>query len=157
VRIEKDYEELLGLFNKYRVKYCIVGAFAVAFYAIPRYSKDMDILVEPSSENGRRIVKALEEFGFGALKLKETDFSREGRFVQLGYEPVRLDLITSISGVTFEEVWKNRAVGTYGKKKVYFIGLNELLKTKETAGRKQDMADVEIIRKGKIRTRSRAG
>ncbi|MFZ2602849.1 MAG: hypothetical protein WAX79_02470, partial [Candidatus Omnitrophota bacterium] len=96
---EKDYEDLLRLFNKHKVRYCIVGAFAVAFYALPRYTKDMDILVNPGIDNGRRIVNALKEFGFKSLKLTEEDFSREGKLVQLGYEPVRVDLITSISGV----------------------------------------------------------
>lgn len=74
MRIEKDYEELLRLFNKNKVKYCIVGAYAVAFYSKPRYTKDIDIVVQPEEENARRVLKALEEFGFGSLRLKEKDF-----------------------------------------------------------------------------------
>lgn len=146
MKTEKDYEDLLRLFNKHRVRYCIVGAFAFAFYALPRYTKDMDILIEPTMENGRQILAALKEFGFGGLKLKETDFSRKGRFVQMGYEPVRVDLITSISGVSFEEVWKNRKRGVYGRTKACFIGINELIKSKKAAGRKQDEVDLEILR-----------
>ena len=76
VKVERDYEELLRLFNKNKVKYCIVGAYAVAFYAMPRYTKDLDIWIEPNSENARRILKSLNEFGFKSLKLKEKDFSR---------------------------------------------------------------------------------
>jgi len=146
MRVEKDYEELLKLFNKHEVKYCIIGAFAVAFYAVPRYSKDIDILVEPTLENGSRIVKALDEFGFGSLKLKEEDFAKKGKFIQLGYEPVRVDLITSIGGATFEEVWKHKTKGAYGKTKTFFIGRGELIKSKKAAGRKQDELDVEILR-----------
>jgi hypothetical protein len=143
---EKDYEDLLRLFNKHKVNYCIVGAFAVAFYALPRYTKDMDILVNPGIDNGRRIIKALKEFGFRSLKLTEEDFSREGKLVQLGYEPVRVDLITSISGVNFNEVWKNRVKSSFGRIRVNFIGINDLIKSKEAANRKQDSADLDILR-----------
>lgn len=81
---ERDFEELLGLFNRHRVRYCIVGAYAVAFHARPRYTKDIDLLVEPSLENGRKIVAALKAFGFGSLKLTPEAFAQPGRFIQLG-------------------------------------------------------------------------
>lgn len=145
--VEKDYEDLLRLFNKNKVKYCIVGSFAVGFYAKPRYSKDIDILIEPSLENGARIVKALEEFGFGSLNLKATDFAQKRQIIQLGYEPVRVDLITSIKGLDFGEVWKHRKRGTYGRQKVNFIGLNDLIKSKKCSSRKQDQADLESLLK----------
>ena len=143
---ERDFEELLGLFNKHRVRYCIVGAYAVAFHARPRYTKDMDILVEPSIENGRKIVAALNEFGFSSLKLAAEDFARTGRFVQLGYEPIRVDLITSIVGCTFEQVWKHRAKGEYGGRKTFFIGLKQLMRNKTLSARPQDIADLELLR-----------
>ena len=142
---EKDYEELLRLFNRHRVKYCVVGAFAVAYYAVPRYTKDMDILVEPSIENGKRILNALREFGFGTLKLSINDFNKEGKIIQLGYEPVRIDIVTSIDGCAFDEVWKNIKKGQYGSEHACFIGLNELIKNKQAAGRKQDKADLDIL------------
>ena len=144
-KVEKDYEELLLLFNKHKVKYCVIGAFAVGFYAIPRYTKDIDILVEPTTCNGEKIVTALKEFGFGPLKLSKGDFSRPGRFVQLGYEPVRVDIITSIKGCSFEKAWRNKRKGLFGKEKVFFIGMDELIKAKRSAGRKQDLADLEIL------------
>ncbi len=149
MKVEKDYEDLLKLFNKYKVKYCIVGAFAVAFYARPRYTKDIDILIEPSEKNSIKIIKALNDFGFGSLGLKLEDFMKEGRIIQLGYEPVRIDIITSISGCTFDEVWENKKVGRYGKEKVYYIGLQELIKNKKTAKRKQDKIDLAILLKVK--------
>ena len=148
---EKDYEELLRLFNKHRVRYCIVGAFAIAFYAVPRYTKDMDILVEPSIKNGEKILNALNKFGFGTLKLSINDFSKEGRIMQLGYEPVRIDIVTSIDGCTFKEIWKNKRRGRYGNESVYFIGLNELIKNKQAARRKQDKADLDILLTAKKR------
>jgi hypothetical protein len=145
LKTEKDFEELLKLFNKNKVRYCIVGAYAVAFYAEPRYTKDMDIFVEPDKDNARRIIKSLAEFGFKSLTLEEKDLIRKGKIIQLGYEPVRIDLITSIEGCSFKEVWKNRAIGTYGKQKVIFIGFNELIKNKKKTGRKQDNVDISIL------------
>lgn len=144
-KTEKDYEELLRLFNKHKVRYCIVGAFAVAFYAVPRYTKDMDIFVEPSPKNSRRIVKVLNEFGFETLELSINDFSQEGKVVQLGYEPVRVNIITSIEGCAFDQVWRNREKGKYGKENVYFIGLNELIKNKRALKQNQDKADIDIL------------
>jgi hypothetical protein len=152
---ERDFEELLGLFNKHRVRYCIVGAYAVAFHARPRYTKDMDILVEPSMENGRNIVAALEEFGFGALKVTAEDLAKPDRFIQLGYEPVRVDLLTSIEGCTFRRVWKNRSHGRYGRQRAFFIGRDELICNKRVAGRRQDQADLELLRPRGIRRSSR--
>ena len=145
MRVERDFEELLELFNKHQVKYCIVGAFAVGFYGYPRYTTDMDILVEPSLRNGRKITKALREFGFGSLDLNPQDFSREGAIIQLGYEPVRVDIINSIQGTSFKQIWANKTTGLYGKQKVFFIGLQELIKSKKMAKRKQDLADLELL------------
>ena len=146
MRIEKDYEELLELLNKHKVKYCIIGAYAVAFHKKARYTKDMDILVEPSVDNGKRIVNALNDFGFESLDLSEKDFAEKENIVQFGYEPIRVDIITSITGVSFPEVWRNRATGKYGKEDVFFIGLKELIKNKEKAGRKQDIVDLDFLK-----------
>ncbi|MDO8525200.1 MAG: hypothetical protein Q7S07_01770 [Candidatus Omnitrophota bacterium] len=155
MKIEKDYEDLLRLFNKHKARYCVVGAYALAFHAMPRYTKDMDILVKTGIENGRKIIKALDEFGFKSLKLRAEDFDREGAVIQLGYEPIRVDLLTSIEGVDFEEVWKNRARGSYGKGKISFIGMNELIKSKKAVWRKQDEADLEILRAVKMRKKKK--
>ena len=143
--VEKDYEELLKLFNKHKVRYCIVGAYAVAFYAKPRYTKDIDILVEPESGNARKIINALNEFGFKSLGLKESDLNRPDKIIQLGYEPVRVDIITAIEGCNFKKVWQNKTIGIYGKQKVFFIGIKELIKNKKASGRKQDKVDWEVL------------
>jgi hypothetical protein len=144
--VEKDYEDLLRLFNKHKVKYCIVGAFAVAFHGRPRYTKDIDILVEPTTENGKKIIEAINEFGFGSLKLTQDDFVKPGQIIQLGFEPVRIDIVTSISGCPFEKVWKNKRMGTYGKERVFFLGLDELITNKKKAGREIDAVDLQILR-----------
>lgn len=155
-RAEKDFKELLRLLNKHNVKYCIVGAYAVAFYAVPRYTKDMDILVEPSKKNALKVLNALKDFGFADIGLTADDFNKEGRIIQLGYEPVRIDLVTSIDGCSFNKVWENKVKGKYGDEDVYFISLEELIKNKSTTKRKQDEIDLEIllsIRKGRNQSR----
>lgn len=149
MRVEKDFEELLGLFRKNKVKYCIVGAYALALYAKPRYTKDMDILTEPSIENAHRIIKSLAEFGFKKTGLKEGDFSQEGKIIQLGYEPVRVDIVTSIDGCSFEEIWKNKKTSRLGKQKAFFIGKKELIKNKRASGRIQDKEDLRILLQAK--------
>jgi hypothetical protein len=106
VKTEKDYEEFLTLLNKHKVRYCIIGAFALAFHARPRYTKDIDILVEASADNAKKILKVLNEFGFGSLNLAIEDLAVEGNILQLGYEPVRIDIMTSIKGLDFTKVWR---------------------------------------------------
>lgn len=145
MKIEKDFEELLKLFNKNKVRYCIVGAYAVAFYAIPRYTKDMDILVEPEIENASRIIKSLKEFGFKNLGLTEKDFCKKDMIVQLGYEPIRVDIMTSIKGCSFKEVWSGKRVSIYGKHKAFFIGISELIKNKKISTREQDKVDLKVL------------
>ncbi|TES93386.1 MAG: hypothetical protein E3J87_02380 [Candidatus Cloacimonadota bacterium] len=151
MKVEKDYEDLLRLLSKYTVRYCIIGSYAVAFYAKPRYTKDLDILVEPNIENGEKIIKALKKFGFESLELSSEDFSRPGKIIQLGYEPVRVDIITSIDGPDFEEIWSHKQTGIYGKEKVFFIGINELIKNKKASKRKQDKVDLDILLRAKKR------
>ena len=147
MRVEKDYEEFLKLLNRHRIQYCIVGAYAVAFHARPRYTKDIDILIEVSKDNACKMIQALDEFGFGDLELTEEDFLKEGLIIQLGYEPVRIDLLTTISGCTFKEIWDHKKFGDYGDEKVIFFGKEELIKSKKAAGRKQDEADLELLQK----------
>ncbi|MBI3320371.1 MAG: hypothetical protein HYZ89_07300 [Candidatus Omnitrophica bacterium] len=141
--------------NKHRVRYCIVGAYAVAFHARPRYTKDLDVFIEPSLKNGERITAALKAFGFGELRLAPEDFVQPGQFIQLGYEPVRVDLITSLAGFTFEQVWRHRAVGNYGKVRAFFIGRDELIRNKELSGRRQDQADLEKLHPSRRRSLKR--
>ncbi|MCK4278081.1 MAG: hypothetical protein KAW82_02695 [Desulfurellaceae bacterium] len=109
----------------------------------------MDILVEATVDNAEKILKSLEKFGFKNAGLKKEDFIEKERIIQLGFEPIRIDLITSIEGCSFKEVWENKTVGKYGEQEVYFIGLNELIKNKKKLDRKQDQADLEILLKFK--------
>ena len=145
MKTEKDYEEFLELLNKHNVRYCVIGAFALAFHARPRYTKDIDILIEPTTENAKKLLIALDEFGFKSLNLSVEDFSTRGNIIQLGYEPVRIDIITSIKGLEFADIWKSRIQGPYGKQTVNFIDRQNLIRSKKLSNRAQDKADLELL------------
>jgi hypothetical protein len=145
MKTEKDYEEFLELLNKHDVHYCIIGAFALAFHARPRYTKDMDILIDPATDNAKRLLIALDEFGFKSLNLSVEDFSTRGNIIQLGYEPVRIDIITSIKGLEFVDIWEGRIQGLYGKQTVNFIDRQNLIRSKKLSNRAQDKADLELL------------
>ena len=141
----KDFEELFAFFETHAVKAVIVGAHAVAFHAKPRYTKDLDLLLEPTEENARRVLHALDDFGFGELGIAIADLAVPGRVLQLGQLPNRIDLITSIDGITFDEVWRGRVAGRYGSAHVAYIGRNDLIRNKRAAGRPQDLADLSWL------------
>ncbi|MGB9004898.1 MAG: hypothetical protein WCB96_04150 [Candidatus Aminicenantales bacterium] len=145
MEVERDYEELFALFNRHRVRYCIIGAYALAFYVRPRYTKDIDILIESSRDNSRKVVSALNAFGFSSLKLSEKDFQAKNRIVQLGREPLRIDLLTGLEGCPFSRAWANKNPGLYGRERVYFIGLDDLVRLKKRSRRLQDKADLELL------------
>jgi hypothetical protein len=145
VKTEKDYEEFLELLNKHNVRYCVIGAFALAFHTRPRYTKDMDILIESTTDNAKRLLIALDEFGFGSLNLAVEDFTTPGNIIQLGYEPVRIDIITSIKGLEFKDVWENRVQGPYGIQTVNFIDRQNLIRAKKLSNRPQDIADLKLL------------
>jgi hypothetical protein len=145
VKTEKDYEEFLELLNKHNVRYCVIGAFALAFHARPRYTKDIDILIEPSTENANRLLIALDEFGFWSLDLSVQDFSTAGNIIQLGYEPVRIDILTSIKGLEFADIWESRIQGPYGEQTINFIGRQNLIRSKKLSSRAQDKADLKLL------------
>ena len=146
-----DYEEFIAVFNAHGVRYLIVGAHAVALHARPRATKDLDVLFEPSDENARRVLAALREF-FGGAELGYTveDVTNPHWIVQLGVAPVRIDLLSHIAGCPdFEEAWRNRVDARFGAVKTHYVGLADLIRAKEAAGRPQDRADVQSLSRAK--------
>jgi hypothetical protein len=141
----RDFTDFLNLLVQHDVKALIIGAFAVAFHAKPRFTKDLDIFVEASPENAERLLRAIDAFGFGTLGLTAADFA-PGRVTQLGYPPNRIDLVTSIDGVTFEEAWASRVAGKYGAVDVWYIGRDALVRNKAAAARPQDLMDLATLR-----------
>jgi hypothetical protein len=145
MQLPKDCVELLALFNEKKVKALIVGGYAFVYHARPRTTKDVDIWVEPVPDNVQRLLEALDEFGFGSVGLKPEDFLAPGRFVQLGYPPHRIDLMTSLKGVDFEDAWESRVEDDLGEVKVSILGIAELIRNKKAVGRPQDQADVAVL------------
>jgi Nucleotidyltransferase of unknown function (DUF6036) len=143
--LNQDFKEFIQLLNDNQVRYLIVGGYAVALHGYPRYTKDIDIWIELTQENATRIVKALDQFGFASLGLKENDFLVEDQVIQLGYAPSRIDIITTLSGVTFEECYDKRLLVEIDGVKVSFIDLDNLRKNKKATGRLQDLADLEKL------------
>jgi hypothetical protein len=143
--LQQDFKELLACFNRRGVEYLVVGGYAVAFHGAPRYTGDLDLYVNPTRGNAGRVIEALRAFGFGGLDLSEEDFSTTGKVVQLGVPPVRIDIVTSIDGVEWDEAWNGRCGGTYGDERLCFIGKRELVKNKRALGRKRDLADLEAL------------
>jgi len=142
---QKDFKELLELFNALDVEYLIVGGYALAFHGAPRFTGDLDLCVKPDGENAQRILDALDEFGFGSLRLTADDFQQPEQVVQLGVPPVRIDLITSLTGVSWEEASGGRAAGTYGDVPVYYLGREQFVENKRATGRQKDWADIEAL------------
>ena len=151
-----DFAELVGALNQNKVELVIVGAHAVAFHGYARGTKDLDILIRSSPENIPRVLAALRDFGFGSLGLKEADFAGDN-VVELGYPPNRVDLLSGLSGVDTEKVWKTRVKGTYQGHPAYFISRQCLLENKRAAGRGQDSLDVEMLEKQARLTRRKKG
>ena len=145
MEVQPDFRELLALFNAHKVVYIIVGAYALAFHGAPRYTGDMGIYVKPDGENAQRILVALNEFGFGAVGLSPKDFEEPDKLIQLGVPPVRVDLVTSITGVTWDEVCLGKVKEKYGNIPVYFIGRDHFIVNKRALGRKKDLADLEAL------------
>ena len=145
MEIQQDFNDLLKLFNVHKVNYMIVGGYALAYHGFPRYTGDIDIYVKPDAQNASKIVIALDEFGFGSVGIKQEDLESPNKVVQLGVPPVRIDIITSISGLTWDEAYSQCVNGEYGETPVKFIGLKELILNKRATGRKKDISDLESL------------
>ncbi len=145
MEVQPDFRDLFKLFNAHKVKYMIVGGYALAFHGAPRYTGDIDFYVKPDSENAQRILSALNDFGFGGLGLTLEDFLKPDKVVQLGVHPVRIDIITSLTGVSWQDALDGRTDGKYGDIPVCYIGLKEFISNKRATGRKKDLADLEAI------------
>jgi predicted nucleotidyltransferase len=143
--LNPDFKEFIKSLNDNNVRYLVVGGYAVALHGYPRYTKDMDVWVEMTQENAARIVKALDQFGFGSLNLKESDFTEPDQIIQLGYPPRRIDILATLPGVEFSECYPSHTTVDMEGVSVNFIDLENLKKNKKATGRHQDLADLENL------------
>ena len=154
-----DYEEFIAALNSHGVRYLIVGAHAVAYHARPRATKDLDILFECAPANARRMLAALRDcFGGKELGYTVAELTDPQWIIQIGIAPVRIDLLSDLPGApSFETLWRNRIEARFGSAKAYYLDLDDLIRTKEAAGRAQDRADVRILREASKRIQSAKG
>lgn len=138
----KDFVDLISCLNAQGVEYVIVGGHALAFHGHVRATKDLDILVRPTPGNARRLMAALDEFGFASIGLSESDV-RPDNIVQLGYPPNRVDIIMAIDGVDADAAWDDRVMGRFLGEPAAFLSRECLIRNKKASGRKQDLADLE--------------
>ena len=141
----QDFKEFIQSLNDNGVRYLVVGGYAVALHGHPRYTKDMDVWFEMSPGNAMRMVKALTDFGFEELGLKEEDFLVADQIIQLGRPPNRIDLISTLLGVNFTDCYGQRVEVDVEAVTVPFIDLESLKKNKRATGRHQDLADLENL------------
>jgi len=141
----KDYEDLLQHFNDAGVKYLVVGAYAVIYYTEPRYTKDIDIWVEPSRENAEKVYAALRAFGAPVADLTIEDLTNLDMVYQMGIEPNRIDVLMGVTGLQFDKAWETRVALQYGDTATHILDLDSLIEAKKAAGRKQDEIDLEVL------------
>lgn len=147
MRVEEHFEEFIRLLNYHKVKYLVVGAYALIYYTHPRNTGDIDFFIDATSDNAEKLLSVLTEFGFETLDLKADDFIKPDSIIQLGLVPNRIDIITEISGITFNEAFQNKVPGKIGKQQVFFISPEDLLKNKKAANLTKDIADAELLEK----------
>lgn len=146
MELPRDWQEFLSSLNESRVRYLVIGAHALAAHGAPRYTGDLDVWVDAKPINAKRVLAALKAFGFGSVKgLAVEDFQNPEMVVMLGNPPVRIDLLTSISGCSFERAWKRRLKTTLGGQPVSVLSREDLRANKLAAGRPKDLLDVETL------------
>ena len=145
MKLPREWSELIGLLLSHRVRFLIVGAHALAAAGRPRATQDLDILVEPTRANAKRLGAALAEFGYQALARESARFAERDRMATLGREPLRVDIMTSISGVGFARAWKGRAKAKLGRHTIGLLGRRDFIANKRASGRPKDLLDLALL------------
>lgn len=145
--LAKDFEDFIKLLNKHHVDYMVVGGYALAFHGKPRHTGDLDIWINCSETNAEKLLLVINEFGLGSLGLSKLDFMKEGYITQIGYPPLRIDILNTIDGVKFENAFPNKLVLDVDGVEIKYIGIKDLIDNKTASGRSQDIADLKEIKK----------
>jgi predicted nucleotidyltransferase len=145
--LDKDFEEFVELLNKYSVDYMIVGGYALAFHGKPRHTGDLDIWINISEDNAQKMVLVINEFGMASLGMEKNDFLQKGGITQIGYPPLRIDILNEIDGITFSEALPNKLIIDIEGLPINYIGLDDLIKNKQVSGRDRDLSDINELNK----------
>ncbi len=144
----QDLKEFIKLLIEKKVEYLIVGGFAVTFHSREKFTEDLDVWIKRTKSNAKRIFKVLSEFGFGNIELSEDDFQKPGFVLQLGYPPNRIDVMTDVEGLTFDEAYKKSKLGViYKELEVRYLSYDDLISNKQKVARHKDLFDIEWMKK----------
>ena len=145
IRLPPDFKEFLKLLNSHRVEYLLIGGYAVGYHGYPRPTGDMDIWVAVSPQNAVRVAETLREFGFSAESVPASLFAEPGKIIRMGVPPMRLEIVTTISGVEFAACFARRIAAEIDGVSVNIIGLGDLKINKRASGRHKDLNDLEQL------------
>jgi len=145
MELTRDFKEFIRLLNKHKVRYLLLGGYAVAAHGYPRYTGDIDIWVDPTHGKAAIVLKVLKEFGFDSLQIDAEDLTKEDLVIQLGYPPNRIDLLTGASGLAFEECWKEKEEMHITGETIYVISLRHLKINKQKTDRDKDRDDLKNL------------
>jgi hypothetical protein len=143
--MNQDFLDLLRAFIDRNVRFLIVGAYALAVHGRPRATGDLDVWVDPTPENAANVVAALEQFGAPTAQVSAADFSRPGIVFQMGLPPLRIDVLTELSALTFSDAWSSRTRAAFGPVMVDVIGREAFIRNKRATGRARDLGDIESL------------
>ena len=143
--MSQDFRDLFAELNAEKAEFLVVGAHALAVHGHVRATRDLDVWVRPDPENARRVIRALQSFGAPTQGLTEADLSSPGLIFQIGAPPIRIDILTAISGVEFDEAWAGRVATRFSDQDVAALSRQHLIQNKRASGRTQDIADVEAL------------
>ena len=147
--LDPDFEDFIQLLNQHKVDYMVVGGYAMAFHGRPRYTGNLDIWIDISESNAEKMLLVIKDFGFSSLGFKKEDFLKENLINQLGYPPLRIDIITNIDGIDFKAAFSKKLVIEIDNLKANYIGLRELIQNKQASGREKDLIDVKTLQQKK--------
>jgi len=143
----RDYEELFKSLNAHRIKYLVVGAYAVMHYSVPRFTRDIDVWIPPELNDPRKTHRALSKFGAPMSGIAPEDLADRDNILQIGVDPIRIDILTSLGSLSPGHAWRNRVRSSYGKVRINILGIRDLVTAKRSAGRPQDKLDLAMLLK----------
>ena len=145
MELQRDIREFVELLLSEKVDFLLVGGYALAVHGAPRFTEDIDFLIHLSAENADRLIHVIEKFGFGGLEIEKGDFLKPDFVIQLGMAPNRIDILTGIDGLNWEETWESKIDYELDGLPIYVIGKEQLIKNKLASGRTKDLADAERL------------
>lgn len=143
--MNSDFKELLDALHEAEVRYLVVGGYAVIYHSRPRFTKDLDLWIEPSSENARRLMHAFQLFGLPLIDIEEADFAEERTQYMIGIPPTAIDFLTSLGSLSFEECWNKRVNDEVEGTPIIYMGKMDLIAAKTEAARPEDLVDVRNL------------